>query len=303
MKIGAGIYHYRRWPEVCGPIEALIAQSRSPDQIVVYDHASGDGSAEKIRSAFPDIEVVEAPDNRGQVAGENRIRRLLVERGFDAVYVAPDDLELAPDALERMEARLLEAPDVGAVGPLVAYPDDRERIWGAGGYVRRDNWALEFCSEPPRVSDWQGLPPKAVDFIQTGGMLMRSEVAREAGDMSEHYYYWMEDVDYTLHINSLGWKVECLPDALAWEEFGSPPRYIWTRNRLLLILRNAPKRMVVREVARQLYHIARDAMRPSNGERKGLWARFRGVLDFCLRRWGPPPERLMRTDAAHNERL
>lgn len=303
MKIGAGIYHYRRWPDVRGPIEALIAQTRKPDQIVVYDHASGDGSAERIREAYPDIEVVEAPDNRGQVAGENRVRRLLLERGFDAVYVAPDDLELAPDALERLEARLEEDPAVGAVGPLIAHPHDRERIFYAGGYVRRQNWSLEFREDPPRLSDWTGRPPQQVDFLQTGGMLMRSEVARQAGEMSEKYYYWMEDVDYTLRIGSLGWRVECLPAAVAWEEFGRPPRYIWTRNRLLLIARNAPKRFVAREVARQLYWIGRDTINPPNGSRDELWARFRGVTDFCLRRWGRPPEHLMRSNAAGTERL
>ncbi len=302
MRIGAGIFHYRHWPGVRGTIDALLAQTRRPDAIVLYDHASGDGSADAIRAAYPDIEVVDAPDNRGAVAGENRIRRLLLERDFDALYVSPDDLELAPDALELLEARLEEEPAVGAVGPLIARPADRERIVFAGGYVRRDTWALDFRDSPPLLSDWAGTPPQQVDFIQTGGMLMRTEVARQAGEMSEKYYYWMEDVDYTLRIGKLGWRVECLPAAVGWQDFGRPPGYIWTRNRLLLIARNAPKRFVPREVARQLYWIGRDAVNPPDGSRQELWARFRGVVDFCLGRWGRPSDRLLKNSPG-TERL
>jgi GT2 family glycosyltransferase len=291
MRIGAGIYHYRRWPGVRDTIDALVAQTRKPDHIVVLDHASQDGSAEQLRAAYPDLEIVETPDNRGQVAGENRVRRLLLERGFDAVYTSPDDLELAPDAFEQLAARLEEDPAVGAVGPLIAHPDDRERIFYAGGYVHRRNWSLEFRETPPKLSDWQGRPPQAVDFLQTGGMLMRSEIARELGEMDERYWYWMEDVDYTLKIGELGWRVECLPAAVGWQDFGNPGAYIKTRNRLLLIARNAPRRFVAREIARQLYWLGRDAVRRPKDARDDLWPRLRGVVDFCLGRWGPPPER------------
>lgn len=136
-------------------IDALVAQTRKPDQIVVLDHASGDGSADELRAAYPDLEIVETADNRGQAAGENRVRRVLLERGFDAVYTSPDDLELSPDALEQLAARLEEDPAVGAVGPLIAHPHDRDRIFYAGGYVRRHNWSLHFRDQPSRLSEPQ----------------------------------------------------------------------------------------------------------------------------------------------------
>lgn len=292
MRIGAGIYHYRHWPDVRVTIDTLVAQTRKPDHIVVMDHASGDGSADEIRAAYPNLEVVVTPDNRGQVAGENRIRRLLLERGFDAVYTSPDDLELAPDALEHLAARLEADPAIGAVGPLIARPEERDRIWYVGGYVDRRNWVLNFKSEPPALSDWKGAPPQEVDFLQTGGMLMLSDVARQVGEMSEDYYYSFEDVDYTLRIGRLGWRVECLPAAVGWQDFDVHPPYIETRNRLLLIARNAPKRFIARELARQVYWIGRDAISPPEGNRDDLWPRLRGVIDFCLARWGPPPASL-----------
>jgi GT2 family glycosyltransferase len=289
VRIGAGVLHYRHWPHVRRTLDRLLAQTRRPDHILVYDHASGDGSAERIRSAYPEIEVVDAPDNRGPAAGEKRLVQTVLSRDVDAVLILPDDLELAPDALEHLAARMEEDDAVGAVGPLIAHHDDRERVWYAGGYVGRHNWSLNFRVAPARLSDWEGRPPHAVDFLQTGGTLLRAETVRQVGENEEKYYYWGDDVDYILRVGAHGWRVECVPAAVGWQEFGEPPPYIAARNRLLLIARNAPKRFIARELVRQVYWLGRDAIRPTTGTREDLWPRLRGVVDFCRGRWGPPP--------------
>jgi len=289
MRIGAGVLHYRDWPEVRLTIDALLAQTRRPDHILVYDHASGDGSAKEIRAAYPEIEVAEATENHGPAAGENRMIQALLAKDFDAIFILPDDLELAPDALEHLANRLAEDPAVGVVGPLIAHTRERDRIVNAGGHVRRHNWSLAFRHVPVALADWEGKAPHAVDFMQVGGSLIRDEAARDAGGCEEKFYYWGDDVDYILRIGSFGWRIECVPAAVGWEEFGEPPPYIATRNMLLLIARHAPKRFVAREFVRQVYWLGRDAIHPPSGSRADLWPRLRGLVDFCRGRWGPPP--------------
>jgi GT2 family glycosyltransferase len=295
MRIGAGVLHYRFWPEVRPTLDGLLAQTRRPDHLLVYEHASGDDSAEQIRAAYPDVEVVEAPENRGPAAGEKALMRTLLERDFDAILIMPHDLELAPDALERLEARLEEDEALGAVGPITADIETRDRIWYAGGYVkthRTGHWELSFREEPRELSAWRGRPPHAVDFLQTGGMLLRAAAAREVGDTEERFYYWMDDVDFTLRLSASGWRIECVPAAVGWQEFGDPSPYIATRNRLLVVARNAPRHLLAREIVRQLYLIGHDAIKPPNGSREDLWPRLRGWVDFCRGRWGPPPASL-----------
>ncbi len=298
LRVGAGILHYRSWPEVRSTIDGLLAQTRQPDEIVVLDHASGDGSPAEIRAAYPQLELVERSDNRGPAGGIKRVIDELVSRDIDAAFVLPDDMELAPDALELLAARLEEDPELGAVGPLVAHQRAPELVFYAGGYIDPRTWDLEFREKPARVSDWKGRPPHEVDFLETGGILMRTAAARDARPLPEHFYYHLDDVDYTLQFRARGWRLECVPSAVGWQDMGGSsreslmipmPPYLYVRNRLGLIARNAPRRMLARELLRVVSWLVRDAIRPRTGSRAGLKPAARGLVDFCRGRWGPPP--------------
>jgi GT2 family glycosyltransferase len=298
LRIGAGVLHYRNWPDVRPTIDALLAQSRLPDEILIIDHGSGDGSAAKIREAYPQVEVVELPDNQGPSAGDNRLMAAVLAKDVDAVMYLTDDIVLAPDALERLAARLDEDPALGIVAPLVAYLHKPERVFSGGGYVDARTWDFEFRDTPPRVADWEGLPPRRVDFMVTPGTLMRASARRSVGPIAEHFYYGLEDIDFTLRLGALGWGLECVPSAVAWQDVGdtsgetslSPHMtYLKVRNRLGVIARNAPRRMLARELVRMLWWLVRDAIRPQSGSRADLRPRLRGLIDFCRGRWGPPP--------------
>jgi GT2 family glycosyltransferase len=291
MKIRAGILHYRFWPGVCSTIDTLLAQTRRPDEIVILEHASGDGSAEKIREAYPQVTVVEADVNRGPAAGEQRLVQLLLSEECDAILILPDDIELAPNAIEQLEARLKEDPKLGGVGPLVAHSDRRDKIFYAGGYISPHNWALELLHQPEELAAWKGREPHEVDFLETGGVLLRAEAARPVGVGAEHFWYFLDDIDYTMMIAAQGWRLECVPAAVAWQKLGEPgpSAYIQTRNRLGLIARNAPKRLLLRELVRTVYLLMKDTIKPPDGSRADLRQRFRGLVDFSLGRWGAPP--------------
>ncbi len=298
LRIAAGVLHYRYWPDVRETIDGLMAQTRTPDQVVIIDHASGDGSAEQLRRAYPDLEIIEMPDNRGPAGGMSQLVEDLLARDVDAVFPLPDDLVLAPDALEQLELRLLQAPQVGAVGPLVAHRRAPDRVFCAGCRLDTRTWELEFVATPPDLSDWQGKPPQESDFLGTGGILLRAELGRRLAPMPAQFFHGFDDVDYTLRLAALGRRLECVPAAVAWQDLGDrtqdellPPAnpYLLVRNKLGLIARNGSRWMVVREILRTAKWVLRDAVSPRNGSRADLRPRFLGLVDFCRGRWGPPP--------------
>lgn len=290
LRIGAGIVHYRFWPEVRATLDALCAQSQLPDVIVVIDNGSADGSAEAIRDAYPDISVIAIGDNRGPIGGMNLALDALLERGVEAILLLTHETLLAPDALEVLGARLEQDDRIGVVGPLLGYLSSRDRVWSAGGEIHPRTWDTDHRVEPRQVSKWEGHPPRTVDWLDGACLLLRSEAVRRAGSLHEDYFMVFDEVDYQLRLKELGWRAECVPAALAWQEPGAQPAYTFTRNRLGFLSRRAPRRMLARELVRVVYYCARDAVHPRRGvARSDVARRLHGTIDFLRSRWGRPP--------------
>jgi GT2 family glycosyltransferase len=290
MKVGAVVLHYRFWPRVRSTLEALLSQTRRPDEIVLVDNRSDDGSAESIRGAFPQVEVIEARLNRGYAAGMNIGLHAMLSRGAEAILLLTHECRLAPDALRALVARLEEEPILGAVGPLLAYESAPHLVFSAGGSLRPRDWRGVHLREPDRVDDWRGRDPHAVEWLDGAAILLRDAAARALGKLDEDYFMYYEETEYLVRLRAAGWKVECVPAAVAWQESGGKPDYLFTRNRLRFVARVAPRRVLLLELARELRSLIENSRRPrSTAEIAVDRERRRAVLHFLLRRWGPGP--------------
>lgn len=292
MKVGVVVLHYRFWPGVRPCLERVLAQTRRPESVVVVDNHSGDGSVERLRVAFSDIEVVEAHVNGGYAAGMNMGMERLLASGMDALLLLTHECLLEPDAVERLVERLEVEPDVGAVGPLLGYVSGPELVYSAGGVIDRRSWTERHLRAPARVQEWSGRPPHPVEWLDGAAIMLRSDVVRDAGFLDESYFLYFEENDYLARLRRKGWRVECVPAALAYQEPGGKPTWLYVRNRLRFVARTAPRRLVVREVARVAFQAARNGARLRSPEARSEGRdQLRGLAAFLTRRWGPPSPR------------
>lgn len=284
MNLGAVVVHHRAWPRAERTICALLSSTRPPDDVVVVDNASGDGSAQAIQERFPSLEVVEAAANRGAAAAMNMGAECLLRRGTEAVLLLTADCVVATDALAGLEARLTGAPAVGAVGPLLARASAPAEVFSAGGFVARRTWDPFHARQPSAVHEWAEAGPRACEWLDGACVLVRGRAFRQAGPLDENYFHYFDDVDHHLRLLALGWTIECVPQALAWQEPGRPLPELWVRNRLRFVARHAPPRLLVRELGRQAKHGLGDLVRH---DPSAAAARARGVARFLRGHWGP----------------
>jgi N-acetylglucosaminyl-diphospho-decaprenol L-rhamnosyltransferase len=290
MRVGAVVLHYRFWPGIRSTLRCLLAQHPRPDEIVVVDNCSGDGSASRIRDEFAGLTVIESSHNGGYAAGMNvGIRRLLIQE-MEAILLLTHDCELGPDAVAKLVERLEVQPRVAAVGPLLGFSSSREQVFSAGGTIDPITWETGQILVPDKIDEWRGMPPHEVDWLDGAAILLRSKAVREAGPLSTAYFMYFEESEYLLRLRRRGWSVECVPAAVGWQEprMLTFPLEFRIRNRLRFLARNAPMAVLRRELAYLLSSSIKGSIRRPRRARKILIPRIRGITDFALARNGPP---------------
>ncbi|MGI8873677.1 MAG: glycosyltransferase family 2 protein [Egibacteraceae bacterium] len=269
-------------------LTALAGQSPPPMRTIVVDNHSGDGSADRIKTEFPEVDTIELPQNAGYGAGMNAGIDRCREAGMDLILLLTHECRLGSGALAALVGHLTESPGVGAAGPLLGYLTDECRVYSAGGLLHPRSWNTRHVDVPVRVDDWRGAPPRAVDYVDGAALLVREEAARGVGGFDEQYFLYFEETEFLLRMRALGWTVECVPAALAWQQPGDFGPYFRVRNRLRFLARNAPGPVLVREFLRVVARMIRVWAQPwSAHHRRYAREGTRGLLDFLRRRWGP----------------
>jgi GT2 family glycosyltransferase len=171
--------------------------------VIVADNASEDGTEEAVRAGFPEVHVVQNGANLGFAEGNNRGIAAALERGADAVLILNNDTTVPSDLIASLVDAL--ADDVGAVCPVLRYPDGR--IWFAGSHYdpRR--------ARAGRLSDWETgarrLPSEPVEIDRAVGaaMLVTRAVIERLGCFVADLFYLYEDVEWSLRMRRDGLRI------------------------------------------------------------------------------------------------
>jgi GT2 family glycosyltransferase len=289
MRIGAVVVHYRFWPELEATLAAITGQTRPPDELVVMDDRSDDGSVEALRKTHPELEVHVAPQNRGCVANFNAGMRLLLHRGVDAILLLTHETVMEPDCLELLAARLEEAPQVGEVGPILAFLSAPDTVFSAGGRLLPSTWRNPHEGMYEPLARWQSQTTAQVPWLDTACVLVRARALTDTGLLAERYFHYYDDVELGVRLRQAGWGVESVRAAVARQEPGLLAEYYRVRNRLGFLAATAPRRVLARETARHLFSAVTDARRGAAGRGLAV-AQLRAVRDAATGRWGRAPE-------------
>lgn len=209
------IVNYKTAALVCDVVETAKKQAAADGvgvHIVVVDNGSGDGNLEIIRTAHPDIELIDAGGNLGFARGNN-----LALRRLETPYamLLNSDAFLQPGALRRLIDFMEENPDCGVAGPRILNPDGTdqdypERFPSVTEMIRRSLKGPQF---PAAGKD----PRRPIPMPRIHGccLITRRTVLDQVGLLDERFFMYDEDMDWCLRCGRAGWKMFLLPDAAA----------------------------------------------------------------------------------------
>lgn len=238
-QVSAVVVSHNGGDRVLRCLAALERQTHALDEILVVDNASSDATLARIAVEHPRVRVLALPDNRGPGAARNL--GLAAARGELVLWV-DHDIYLAPDALERMlAARARMHAEV--VVPRIRLHPEREMVQCDGGAPHVvGTLVLRNGFRPLERIEPSG--PVHVGAAPSGCMLVERGAVEAVGGFDESYFFYFEDLEFSLRLRLCGYRILCEPAAEAFHDRGSGTalayrgRGAYPRERAYLLMRN-----------------------------------------------------------------
>jgi len=178
-------------------IESAGSVSR---EVFVVDNASGDGTAELVRTKYPSVQLIANDSNRGFSAANNQAIPLC--RGRYLFFLNPD-AELAGGCLETAVRYMDENPRIGLAGTKVVNPDGS----------MQETISLRYPGQKHAADELKGLKG-SIACVLGASMVARADLIRAIGGFDEDYFLYGEDQELCLRIRQQGFEIGYIGEAV-----------------------------------------------------------------------------------------
>ncbi len=273
-------YNGRSLIETC--LRSVRASSYPRFRVVVVDNASTDGTADLVRSTFPEVALMRNETNLGFAAAYNRAIRDLTD---DFVVLLNQDTEVAnPRWIDELVARAQSGGDVASVACRLLFRSDPSLVNSLGGMAYWWTGTVDLAyGEADGAAGRQDPEP----FAASGGaMLVRREAFLAAGGFDETFFMYCEDFDLGWRLRLLGYRALLASEARVLHDvspglgrMGPAKVYLVHRNFLRAMLKNYAAPSLVRGLPQYLVFTALKSVGLGVGSRSRalFWAPWRAL--------------------------
>ncbi|HTZ39799.1 MAG TPA: tetratricopeptide repeat protein [Syntrophales bacterium] len=207
-------------------LESIRRNTPEPNEVIVFDNASSDGSREYLRS-LSEILLIESPENVGCTPG--RARAMSAARG-DYLVLLDNDTIVTKGWLTKFIEHAQKNPHIGIMGPCSNYVSGPQLVPNAS-YQTVDQMEA-FAEEWSRQHRDELMPAsRLVGFC----MFMRREVVEKIGVSDEALgFFGFDDDDYSLRASIAGFNPSIARDIFIHHTGGPQGRGDRQVNRALL---------------------------------------------------------------------
>lgn len=211
-RVSAILVAYNQAPTLRRAIEALERSTdRERIEILVVDCGSRDEGAQ-IDTEFPSVTMLRLPHHFGATKAVNIATRTAKA---ELVFLVSPDVEVLPDTVSNLAARLEEDENIAAVCPLLVDPEGQpvSKVFR----IPTGEMFAAWCrgSEPEPVSLDLTQESIAVEYPGRTAILVRKQVIRGINYFDQRYGEYWADADLAMQIRRGGKKIRLYPSIRA----------------------------------------------------------------------------------------
>ncbi|WOD14033.1 glycosyltransferase [Paraburkholderia kirstenboschensis] len=204
MKVTAVVVTRNR-PNLLGRVlNALFAQSRPPDEIIVFDNAS-DQATQDMLMERRGLTVLRSEYNVGGAGGFAQALQTAVARGADWVWLLDDDAVPLTHALQRLLAARPHLPD--DTGALCSTVEEFDAI----ALQHRRYFDPLFGRERTVAAAAYSERAVGIDTGSFVGFLVSAHAVGVAGLPRSDYFIAYDDTEYSLRLKASGFTLWLVP--------------------------------------------------------------------------------------------
>ena len=207
MDVSIVIVSYNVREYIISCIESIYKHSKSGTnfEIVVVDNDSKDNSVDELKKAFPKINLIQNNYNAGYTIAANQGSRIC--KGEYIFFLNPDTLFIE-DSLNKLISLSNKQINSGVVGPKLIAGDGstQQSYWKKPSVFNTilSITHLDYFNFYKNYNNRNLNEIIEVDTLSGGAFFLKKQIFEELGGFNEQLF-WMEDIDFSIRLNSNGY--------------------------------------------------------------------------------------------------
>jgi GT2 family glycosyltransferase len=249
--ISALIVNYNGLTFIGDLLTSLQRQTLTPDEIVVVDNASTDGSVDFLRATFPNVKLVLPGENTGYAQGNNLA--LAHARGEYLAILNPDTI-VAADWLAELVQVLESDPRIAVTTGRILNTGRVPPVESAGGGF--NNLGYNYAHHLQDSNRTAFERPTDVAVMAGCGMLLRRSALAGEPIFDPALFMYCDELDLSLRLLGRGHRIVAVPTArqehrgsLSVRSVTRRPKlfqhFYFQRNRLKILAKYYPVHILV----------------------------------------------------------
>ncbi len=224
-------------------LPSLTAQTYPNLEIILVDDASTDDTIPFIQAEYPAVKIVTQTNGPNFAAGNNVG---IAQAQGELLLLLNNDTVLDPYCIQELMAVYQREENVGGVGGMLRFYNNRPFVNGLGSKMRRFEFGHDIGIGSLDVGQFETI--SEIPQLCFGVALIPKVVFDDVGLIEEMYQFYYEDSDWSYRAKTLGYRLLPAPRAIVYHKFSASTsklsaafkKRLATRNRLWFVLKNFP---------------------------------------------------------------